>query len=90
VIDGTGEVLRGQTAEINRHATSATIPLETLKRAFANIYATMDRIDGFKTEALVAMRQTVDALSGEIEKSKHCLARAETSGDSGLSAISLL
>jgi uncharacterized protein YaaN involved in tellurite resistance len=51
--------------------------VETLKRAFENIYQTMDAIDNFKSQALVSMKTTVDALSGEIEKSRGYIARAE-------------
>lgn len=77
VIAATGETLRSQTAETMKQAASATVPVETLKQAFANIYATMDSIDRFKLEALSSMKTTVDALSGEVEKSRAYLARAD-------------
>ena len=77
VIDSTGELLRTQTGEIHKQAASSTIPLETLKRAFENIYATMDEIDSFKAEALGSMKQTVQLLEGEVEKSRGYIARAE-------------
>jgi uncharacterized protein YaaN involved in tellurite resistance len=51
--------------------------LETLQRAFQNIYDTMDQIDRFKLEALGNMKQTVDTLSSEVEKSRGYIARAE-------------
>src|SRR6187200_2957861 len=69
MIDSTGELLKSQSAEIHKQAASATIPLETLQRAFQNIYDTMDTIDRFKIEALGNMKQTVDTLSTELEKS---------------------
>lgn len=77
VIDATGTMLRTQTGEIHKQAASSTIPLETLKQAFANIYATMDSIDQFKVQALASMKQTVDALTDEVEKSRGYIARAE-------------
>lgn len=77
VIDSTGTMLRTQTGEIHKQAASATIPVETLKRAFENIYATMDSIDTFKMEALNSMKETVDTLSEEVEKSRGYIARAE-------------
>jgi uncharacterized protein YaaN involved in tellurite resistance len=77
IIDSTGELLRTQTAEIHKQAASATIPLATLQRAFQNIYTTMDTIDQFKVQALSTMKQTVDSLSTEVEKSKGYIARAE-------------
>ena len=77
MIDSTGEMLRTQTGAIHEQAASSTIPLETLQRAFQNIYDTMDQIDQFKVQALGNMKQTVDALGKEVEKSKGYIARAE-------------
>ncbi|HEX8535244.1 MAG TPA: toxic anion resistance protein [Allosphingosinicella sp.] len=77
MIDRTGELLKSQTGDIHKQAASATIPLETLQRAFQNIYDTMDTIDAFKLEALGNMKQTVNVLTTEVEKSRGYIARAE-------------
>jgi uncharacterized protein YaaN involved in tellurite resistance len=77
MIDSTGEMLRTQTGAIHEQAASSTIPLETLQRAFQNIYDTMDQIDQFKLQALGNMKQTVETLGNEVEKSKGYIARAE-------------
>ena len=77
IIDSTGEMLKNQTGEIHKQAAASTIPVETLQRAFQNIYDTMDTIDRFKVEALSSMKQTVTVLTGEVEKSKGYIARAE-------------
>ena len=77
MIDTTGEMLKTQTGAIHEQAASSTIPLETLQRAFQNIYDTMDQIDRFKLQALDNMKQTVNTLSNEVEKSKGYIARAE-------------
>ncbi|MFZ1741470.1 MAG: toxic anion resistance protein [Pontixanthobacter sp.] len=77
IIDSTSTLLREQTGKIHEQAAASTIPLETLQRAFQNIYDTMDEVDTFKLRALDSMKQTVDALSGEVEKSKGYIARAE-------------
>ncbi|MFN3371111.1 MAG: toxic anion resistance protein [Sphingomonadaceae bacterium] len=77
VIEQTGAMLKTQTAEIHKQAASSTIPVETLRQAFQNIYDTMDSIDQFKLQALDSMKSTVEALSGEVEKSKGYIARAE-------------
>jgi len=77
MIESTGEMLRTQTGAIHEQAASSTIPLETLQRAFQNIYDTMDQIDQFKLQALGNMKQTVDTLGKEVEKSKGYIARAE-------------
>jgi uncharacterized protein YaaN involved in tellurite resistance len=77
IIDSTGAMLRDQTAKIHEQAASSTIPLETLQRAFQNIYDTMDEVDSFKVRALDSMKQTVETLGKEVEKSKGYIARAE-------------
>jgi uncharacterized protein YaaN involved in tellurite resistance len=77
MIDSTGELLKSQTAQIHEQAASSTIPIETLQRAFQNIYDTMDNIDAFKLKALENMKTTVNTLSHEVEKSKGYIARAE-------------
>lgn len=87
VIEGTGNLLRTQTAEIHKQATSSTVPLETLKQAFANIYATMDSIDQFKLEALQSMKTTVNSLSDEVEKSRGYIARAEGAAQAAIGQV---
>ena len=77
IIDSTGKLLRENTAAIHEQASASTIPLETLSRAFQNIYDTMDAIDTFKVKALESMKQTSEALEKEVEKSKGYIARAE-------------
>lgn len=77
LIDSTGQLLKSQTAAIHEQAASSTIPVETLQRAFQNIYDTMDAIDTFKLKALDSMKTTVNTLSSEVEKSKGYIARAE-------------
>ncbi len=76
MIDGTGELLRTQTGVIHQQAASSTIPIETLQRAFQNIYTTMDAIDTFKVQALASMKITVDTLGSEVEKSRGYIARS--------------
>ena len=77
IIDSTGNLLKSQTAQIHAQAAASTIPIDTLKRAFQNIYDTMDTIDRFKLEALGSMKQTVQTLTSEVEKSRGYIARAE-------------
>ncbi|EGF93720.1 toxic anion resistance protein TelA family protein [Asticcacaulis biprosthecium C19] len=77
MIASTSELLKSNTARIHEQATSATIHVETLQRAFANIYATMDAVDEFKIKALSNMKTTVDTLSHETEKAKGYIARAQ-------------
>lgn len=66
MIETTAEMLSQQTAQINQQAASSTVSIDSLKRAFANVYATMDAIDTFKVQAVDSMAVTVSALQGEI------------------------
>jgi uncharacterized protein YaaN involved in tellurite resistance len=70
MIAATSEMLKQQTGDIHRQATEATVEVEKLQLAFANIYETMDMISNYKLEALGHMRQTVDALSSEVTKAQ--------------------
>jgi uncharacterized protein YaaN involved in tellurite resistance len=70
MIESTSEMLKTQSAAIHQQAASSTIEIDKLKRAFQNIYQTLDAIADFKTKALGSMQQTVDALSSEVDKAK--------------------
>ena len=86
IIDSTGELLRTQTAQIHQQAAASTIPIDTLKRAFQNIYTTMDAIDTFKLQALDNMKSTVNVLTDEVEKSRGYIARAEGAAQGQISS----
>ncbi len=84
LIERTSEMMRSNSLSIQQQASSSTVDLESLKKAFANIYATMDSIDRFKVEALNAMSQTINTLEGEVMKSRAYLERvhaADMKGD---------
>jgi uncharacterized protein YaaN involved in tellurite resistance len=89
LIESTSSMLRQQTGRIHDQAASATINLNQLKTAFANIYATMEAVDSYKSAALQSMRATVDALENEVAKSRSYLERAKGSPaiDDGVASI---
>jgi uncharacterized protein YaaN involved in tellurite resistance len=76
LIESTSEMLKDQSGKISEQASSATIDIEKLQKAFNNIYTTMDEIDTFKVKALDNMEKTIDSLSTEIEKSRAYVNRA--------------
>ena len=49
--------------------------MEKLRRAFENVYQTMDAIATFKARSLDSMQKTVDALSTEVTKARGYLDR---------------
>ncbi len=68
IIASTSEMLKGQSAEIQTQAASATVDMEKLQTAFNNVYEAMDMISEFKVQALDSMAQTVNTLSAEVDK----------------------
>ena len=81
LIVGTSKMMRDQSGRVNEQAVSATVGLDKLQTAFANIYATMDEIDTFKLKALDNMATTVTALEGELTKAQTYLDRARRAGE---------
>ena len=76
LIESTSKMLRDQTGQVHDLAADATVGIEKLQAAFANVYAAMDSIDTYKLEALESMRKTVAALTGEVSKAQSYLERA--------------
>ncbi|MEO6912489.1 MAG: toxic anion resistance protein [Candidatus Baltobacteraceae bacterium] len=75
LIASTGEMLKSQSSAIFTQASDPTVDVAKLQAAFDNVYATIDMIDTYKAASLGAMQQTVDALSGQVDKAKARLRR---------------
>ncbi|WP_233265564.1 toxic anion resistance protein [Leifsonia sp. AG29] len=76
LIGRTGEVLREQTEQIQKEQTSSGVDVEVLQRAFDNVFATIDSIDTYRTEAVASMSRTVDALEHQVGRSRAYLKRS--------------
>ncbi len=70
MIVATSELLKTQSAEIHQQASGSMIGVEKLQQAFDNVFATMDMISDYKVQALDNMKQTVDALSGQVARAQ--------------------
>jgi uncharacterized protein YaaN involved in tellurite resistance len=77
----TSEMLRDQTTRIHEQATSSGVSVETLQKAFDNVFQTMDAIDSFRSQAAQNMSSTVSALESGIQRAKPYLERARQSDD---------
>ncbi|HET7398728.1 MAG TPA: toxic anion resistance protein [Intrasporangium sp.] len=77
LIERTSELLKSNSARIQEQSASATIGIESLQKAFANIYETMDAIDTFKVKALDSMAATIGTLETEVAKSRSYLDRVQ-------------
>lgn len=73
IIESTAHLLQNQTAAINEQASTSTINIDQLQRAFTAIYQTMDAIADYRVKALDSMGKTVQVLSTEVDKAKHYL-----------------
>jgi uncharacterized protein YaaN involved in tellurite resistance len=87
MLERTSAMLRDNSTAIQQQAASSTVSLQSLQTSFANLYATMDAIDTFRTQALDSMATTVGVLQNEVAKSQQYLDRAratETRQGSGV------
>ena len=83
LIESTSDMLRQQSTSINEQASSSTVELDKLQKAFQNVYATMDEIDTFKVKALDSMQKTVTTLSAEVERSQAYIDRVRANEERG-------
>jgi len=76
MIENTSVLLRQQTGRVHEQAVNSGVSVETLTKAFDNIFATLDEIETFKANANQSMAVTIDALSAQIDRAKPQLDRA--------------
>ena len=73
----TSEMLKDQTVRIHEQASNSGVSVETLQKAFDNVFQTMDAIDTFRASAAKNMEGTVSALEVGLEKAKPYLERSK-------------
>ncbi|BCW74725.1 toxic anion resistance protein [Arthrobacter sp. NicSoilB11] len=71
----TSEMLKDQTARIHQQAASSGVSVDTLQKAFDNVFQTMDAIDTFRSQANKSMEGTVHALEAGLERARPYLER---------------
>ena len=76
LIESTSEMLKEQTGQVSQQAYEATVGIDKLEKAFANVYATMDEIDEFKIRSLDTMSRTISALESQVQRSRSYIDRA--------------
>lgn len=70
LIAGNAKMLKANATRVYEQATTSSVDVETLKTAFATVLSAMDDVSKFKVKAIDAMEQTVNSLTGEVEKAK--------------------
>ncbi|MEA2689474.1 MAG: hypothetical protein QOD51_2081, partial [Candidatus Eremiobacteraeota bacterium] len=74
LILSSSQMLKANATRIQEGASNATIDVDKLKEAFANVRATIDGMSEYRIKALSTMEQTVDSLNEEVSKAKTYLA----------------
>ena len=75
-IENTALMLRQQTARVHQQAVNSGVSVETLARAFDNIFATIDEVEAFKAQANQNMEVTINGLQEQLQRAKPQLERA--------------
>jgi len=75
-IEQTSVMLRQQTGRVHEQAVNSGVQVAVLEKAFDNIFATMDEIEAFKSQANNTMGQTIDSLEVQLDRAKGGLDRA--------------
>ncbi len=76
MIGRTSELLKQQTAVVHEQASSSGVSVETLQKAFDDVFATMDAVDSYRAQAVESMASTVSALEVQVARSRTYLDRA--------------
>jgi len=85
LIAGNARMLKENATRVYGQASSATVDVEKLKLAFANVMQAMDDMSNFKVKAIGSMQQTVTSLTSEVDKAKAYLATQRGSAAPALS-----
>lgn len=83
LIAGNAKMLKANATRVYEQATTSSVDVETLKTAFATVTSAMDDIAQFKVKALSSMEQTVNSLTGEVDKAKAYIDRERGRLESG-------
>ncbi|QAY70738.1 toxic anion resistance protein [Xylanimonas protaetiae] len=79
LIEATSMQLRQQGAAIQQQAAQSTLEISKLQAAFDNVFATMDAIDEFRSQATESMAATISTLEQQVARAKPYVERAQRS-----------
>lgn len=74
-IESTAALLRQQTGRIHQQAVNSGVSVQTLEKAFDNIFATIDEVETFKQQANESMATTINGLQEQLNRAKPKLER---------------
>lgn len=66
----SSEALNRQGTEIHKQASNSAISIEKLDKAFVNVFAALDAMDTYRSQALPNMKKTIESLEKTVGKAK--------------------
>lgn len=84
LISGTSRMLKDQGAAIHKQALEASVSVDTLKTAFADVLSALESISNYKNEALPKMRETISQFRELAESGEKEIQRLEKGQKLGL------
>lgn len=78
LIAQNANMLEQQGTMIQRQASEASINIDTLDKAFKQIFKAMDAMDTYREQALPKMKTTIDSLTQTVENAKGYLQKRES------------
>lgn len=75
LVESTSVLLRQQTEGTYKLAAESAVSIESLSRAFENVYATLDAISNYKSQALEQLQRNVNVLTTQVQGAQQYLDR---------------
>lgn len=76
MIDETSRMLRENTGRIQEQAVNSGVSLDTLQRAYDNVFATIDQVETFRVNANRSFATTIGNLQQQLERAQPYLDRS--------------
>lgn len=79
MIDRTSAMLRENAGRVQEQAVNSGVSIDTLQRAYDNLFATLDQVDAFRKTANQNFATTIDRLESQVASAQPYLERARRS-----------
>ncbi|GGA59612.1 protein involved in tellurite resistance [Pseudoclavibacter endophyticus] len=76
MIDRTSQLLRENAGRVQEQAVTSGVSIETLQRAYDNLFATLDEVETFRKTANENFATTITSLQGQVATAEPYLERA--------------
>lgn len=79
MIDRTSQLLRENAGRVQEQAVNSGVSIDTLQRAYDNLFATLDEVETFRKSANENFATTIDRLQAQVSSAEPYLERARRS-----------